>query len=97
MNILELCILNSLSLVLDLDQAIRSKMINLGGGIWQCADCDLKTKSSNLYNHVESKHLAEHSGYNCVFCHKFCKTRHSLITHTQRFHKRMKESQNLIM
>merc|ERR1719322_1700356 len=25
----------------DLDQAIRSKMINLGGGIWQCSDCDL--------------------------------------------------------
>ena len=53
-------------------------MVRLGGGLWQCADCDLKTKSSNLYNHVESKHL-DHPGYNCQYCQKFCKSRHSLI------------------
>ena len=47
--------------LLDLDQAIRSKMVNLGGGIWQCAECDLKTKSSNLYNHVESKLIVHNS------------------------------------
>merc|ERR1719318_518488 len=81
----------------DLDQAIRSKMINLGGGIWQCTDCELKTKSSNLYNHVEAKHLAEHSGYHCVYCQKFCKTRHSLITHTQRFHKKNKDCSPFIL
>jgi len=76
----------------DLDLQIRSKMVNLGGGLWQCTDCDLKTKSSNLYNHIEAKHLPEHSGYNCFYCQKLCKTRHSLITHNQRFHKSARDS-----
>jgi len=71
----------------DLDQQIRAKMVRLGGGLWQCADCDLKTKSSNLYNHVESKHL-DQPGYNCQYCQKFCKSRHSLITHVHRFHNK---------
>jgi len=53
----------------------------------QCSDCGLKTKSSNLYNHIEAKHL-DHPGYNCVYCHKFCKSRHSLITHIHRLHRK---------
>jgi len=74
----------------DIEDEIRSKMINLGHGLWQCAECDLRTKSSNLYNHVESKHIAHPTGYTCTFCQRFCRTKHALITHLHRLHKQDK-------
>lgn len=77
-------------LFLDIDNEIRAKMINLGHGLWQCADCDLRTKSSNLYNHVESKHIPHPTGYTCTFCQRFCRTKHALITHLHRLHKQEK-------
>ena len=75
----------------NIHREIRSMMINCGFGIWKCAVCDYApAKSSNLYNHIECKHLPDHPGYDCDICSRVCKTRHGLICHTQKAHRRGK-------
>ena len=74
-----------------LEAEIRSKMICLGGGQWQCADCHLVTKSTNLFNHIEGKHVNS-GGHNCQICGKFCRTKNGLIAHSHRAHSK---SQNI--
>ena len=71
-----------------IDAEIESKMLNLGGGMWQCTDCHLTTKSTNLRNHIESKHVPT-SGHYCLKCGKFCKSKNALITHNHRFHNKL--------
>jgi len=68
------------------EDLIRSKMISLGGGKWQCAVCSHVTKSTNLYYHIESKHV-QASGYTCGLCNKFCKGRNSYNVHMSTYHK----------
>lgn len=68
------------------DEFIRSKMVNLGGGKWQCAVCYHVTKSTNLYYHIESKHV-QISGYTCQICHKLCKSRNSYNVHMSTYHR----------
>ena len=68
------------------EELIRSKMVNLGGGKWQCAVCSHVTKSTNLYYHIESKHV-QVSGYSCGLCNKFCKGRNSYNVHMSTYHK----------
>lgn len=71
----------------DLEAEIRSKMICLGGGQWQCSDCSLVTKSTNLYNHIEGKHVNS-AGHHCQLCGKFCRTKNGLIAHNHRSHNK---------
>eukprot|EP00092_Neocalanus_flemingeri_P030183 GFUD01032761.1.p1 GENE.GFUD01032761.1~~GFUD01032761.1.p1 ORF type:complete len:350 (+),score=66.95 GFUD01032761.1:371-1420(+) len=68
------------------EELIRSKMVSLGGGKWQCAVCSHVTKSTNLYYHIESKHV-QVSGYSCNICGKFCKGRNSYNVHMSTYHK----------
>ena len=70
-----------------LESEIRSKMFYLGGGQWQCTDCKLITKSTNLYNHIEGKHVNS-GGHHCQLCGKFCKTKNGLIAHNHRTHSK---------
>ena len=70
-----------------LEAEIRSKMICLGGGQWQCADCHLVTKSTNLFNHIEGKHVNS-GGHHCQICGKFCRTKNGLIAHSHRAHSK---------
>ena len=78
----------------EIHREIRSMMINCGYGIWKCAVCDYApAKSSNLYNHIECKHLPDHPGYDCDICSRVCKTRHGLICHTQKAHRKGKNPQ----
>ena len=66
--------------------AIKSKMVRGVEGLWQCTDCDYKTKySTTLTRHVEAKHL-ETSGFQCTICQQFCPTRNALMSHQYRKH-----------
>jgi len=75
----------------NLEAEIRSKMICLGGGQWQCADCSLVTKSTNLFNHIEGKHVNS-GGHHCKLCGKFCRTLNGLIAHNHRSHNKNLEN-----
>jgi len=73
----------------EVEQIIRSKMTKQEG-LWFCTDCDYSTKkSSNLYEHIESRHCPT-SGYTCVVCAKFCPTRNAMRNHNVRYHQTSK-------
>jgi len=73
----------------EVDQIIRSKMTK-HDGIWMCTDCDYTTKkSSNLYEHIESRHCTS-AGYTCEICAKFCPTRNAMRNHNVRYHQTSK-------
>jgi len=67
-------------------EQIKSKMIALGGGQWQCQDCGYVAKSTNLFYHIESKHV-EGAGYLCPLCSKHFKSRNSYNVHMSTYHK----------
>ena len=55
-----------------------------------CTDCRYVTKkSSNLYEHIESRHCLT-SGYTCDICAKFCPTRNAMRNHNVRYHQTSK-------
>ena len=64
-------------------------MINLGAGKWQCVTCGFQSKSTNVRYHIEAKHV-ESSGYNCVECGEFIKTRNNLNRHMSVMHRKSK-------
>merc|ERR1712059_130063 len=68
------------------ESLIRSKMLKLGGGQWQCAICSHVTKSTNLFYHIESKHV-QGAGYTRPLCNKPCKSRNSYNVHMSMYHK----------
>ena len=82
-------LLNIVSNILDIEAEIRSKMENLGSSKWRCKDCNFVSKSTNVYYHIESKHV-EGAGYFCNICTKFCKTRNALNIHMTKYHKQLK-------
>ena len=69
--------------VVGVDTEIKSKMVKFGN-MWQCSDCDYSSsKSSNLYRHVESKHV-ETQFYPCPKCGKHFKGSNSYSVHMYR-------------
>jgi len=68
-------------------------MENLGASKWMCTDCNFVSKSTNVYYHIESKHV-EGAGHNCSICSKFCKTKNALNIHMSKNHKHSKGSLN---
>ena len=55
-------------------------------GTWRCLSCDFTSKvSSNLVQHIESKHVSVQ--YNCEFCPKVCPTKKAIQLHITRHHK----------
>ena len=72
--------------VVGVDTEIKSKMVKFGN-IWQCSDCDYSSsKSTNLYRHVESKHVATQF-YPCPKCGKHFKGSNSYSVHMYTAHK----------
>lgn len=56
-------------------------------GMWHCNFCDLSSKkSSNVKNHVESKHIRS-GGFGCKDCETVCPTRKALKMHEFRRHR----------
>ena len=73
----------------ELDQQINSMMQKLGADKdWSCASCG-KTfgHKSALRRHIEANHI-EGISHPCNKCNKVSRTRHSLIDHNTRYHKK---------
>ena len=75
--------------ILDVEAEIRSKMENMGASKWRCLECNFVSKSTNVFYHIESKHV-EGAGYFCNICMKFCKTKNALNIHMSNYHKQLK-------
>ena len=63
-------------------------MVNLGQGRWMCGVCSYESKfKTNLYNHVEVKHLKYQMLYTCEYCSRSYKSRNSYNVHMSMYHK----------
>ena len=76
---------------LDIEAEIRSKMENLGASKWRCIECNFVSKSTNVYYHIEGKHV-QGAGHFCSVCSKFCKTTNALNLHMSKYHKQARET-----
>jgi len=57
-------------------------------GAWLCPVCSLAARSStNIREHIQSKHCSGHTTYICPLCGKLCKTAAALRIHKVRYHK----------
>jgi hypothetical protein len=80
-------VLSIILFIVELVEAIKSKVVRLGGRLYGCSDCDYTTSySSTIGNHIEAKHLST-QGFICTFCQKFCPTRNALKSHVTKQHK----------
>ena len=60
------------------------------GQAWRCTDCDYSSlKSSNLYRHIESKHV-QTQFYTCQICNRSFKGSNSFNVHMYNSHKNIK-------
>ena len=80
---------------LDVDAEIRSKMVKVGGGQWQCIDCSYISKISNVYKHVEAKHVPEKNNYECPLCHRVLRGLNAFNNHIYKSHKKEKSMESL--
>ena len=76
-----------LNVVTDVEFEIKSLMKPVGSGKWSCVKCQYESWSSNVYNHVESKHVGN-ALYWCQLCQKELKGRNSFNGHMSRYHKK---------
>ena len=72
--------------ILDISHEIRSKMIKFGN-VWRCTDCDYSSpKTTNLYRHIESKHVPTPI-YSCQYCGKVFKGINYYSSHMSTSHR----------
>ena len=86
---------SELDFCLDVDAEIRSKMVKVGGGQWQCTDCSYISKISNVYKHVEAKHVPEKNNYECPLCHRVLRGLNAFNNHIYKSHKKEKSMESL--
>lgn len=79
----------------EVEKEIRSKMVNVEGGQWQCVDCSYTSKFNNVHKHVEAKHVTEKNSYECPICHRVKNGLNSFSNHIYRFHKNEKSKESL--
>merc|ERR1712098_825641 len=71
----------------DIQMEIQSKMIRADYGGWKCTDCEyFSAKKSNVYKHVESRHV-ETQYYPCNLCGKDFKGINSYNVHLSNVHR----------
>jgi len=62
-------------------------LMDVSAGRVRCTVCDYVTVSrTNMFYHIESKHLKSSEGYNCYVCTKNLPTLKSLKMHNYRYH-----------
>jgi hypothetical protein len=66
---------------------VTSMMLRLEGSDWQCSICHVVMKRTNLYFHIEAKHI-DSSGHECQQCGKFCSTLKALSVHRSKYQHR---------
>ena len=70
------------------DALVKSYMMKMGAGDWQCSECGFrKVGRDSLNGLVEANHV--NVTFICVLCEKECKSRNSLLLHRSRYHKNM--------
>ena len=62
-------------------------MLKLEGSDWQCSICQVVMKRTNLYLHIEAKHI-QSIGHECQQCGKFCSTLKALSVHRSKYQHR---------
>ena len=70
-----------------LESEILTRMQKIDGG-WKCTECDyVSNKKSNLYNHVEAKHVGGQL-ISCNYCGKVLKGVNSYSVHVSTNHRK---------
>ena len=64
----------------------RKRMENIGGGTWRCLLCDYKSRSTNVYRHIESRH-GDGQEYECQVCQKVFKNMNAYHNHIYKAHR----------
>ena len=70
----------------DIDSEIKSRMVPVGKGKWERTECQYCSWLSNVYNHIEIKHVGA-TIYDCPICGKQLKGRNSFNSHMSHSHK----------
>ena len=72
---------------MELDQTIDSMMERMNG-FWRCIQCGkTSVHKSQIGSHIESHHL-QGVTHNCKQCDYTCRTKHTLVVHISRNHKK---------
>ena len=70
----------------ELDRSIETMYFKTPAGGYQCSECGYSsTVTTNIVNHIESKHL-ETPGIDCDLCNKHLRTRQAYRMHVHRVH-----------
>ena len=76
----------------DQHAAIKSRMLKLPDGLWNCADCGYSTSyQTTIWKHIEAKHVAQPAP--CLYCDKMCPSKNALASHVSRYHRAKKITQ----
>ena len=74
----------ALIFILDMEDAVNSKMYRDDSLMWTCAECQYQSRTKgHVFEHIEGKHNV-HEGYFCQTCEKVYKSRASFRMHTKR-------------
>ena len=75
----------------DQHAAIKSRMLKLPDGLWNCADCGYTTSyNTTMWKHIEAKHMAQPAP--CLYCDKMCPSKNALASHVSRYHRAKKNT-----
>ena len=79
----------------DQHAAIKSRMLKMPDGLWNCADSGYITSyHTTMWKHVEAKHMAQ--PVTCVHCGKMCPSKNALASHVSRYHRTEKNNFSLV-
>ena len=75
---------SALIFILDMEDAVNSKMYRDDSLMWTCAECHYQSRTKgHVFEHIEGKHNV-HDGYFCQSCEKVYKSRASYRMHNKR-------------
>ena len=71
----------------SLEEHISSMMYQTETKSWICSECGKEMKNrTDIWRHIEAKHVTNHPGYKCDFCDTFVKTKNALRIHISTRH-----------
>ena len=79
-------------LFLELSDAIEEQIVSMmyqtPTKIWKCSVCAKESKlKADISRHVESVHIPDHPGYNCLYCAVHVKSKKALRIHMNTKHR----------
>ena len=71
----------------SLEDHISSMMYQSESKSWICSECGKEMKNrTDIWRHIEAKHITNHPGYKSDFCGTFVKTKNALRIHISTRH-----------